>query len=128
MLSAAAESQTLTNEEPLPMHTPFETDAGAQVLADLVAYQPGAVVSRMLLKKPVGSVTMFAFGKGEGLSEHTTPHDALLLVVDGEAEITVGGTAHRVLTGEVLLLPAGVPHAVQATGAFKMLLIMLKGS
>ncbi len=100
--------------------------ATVQPLADFAAYQPGAIVSRMLLKKPGGTVTLFAFGRGEALSEHTTPHDALVYVVDGEADIDIDGETHRVATGETITLPAHVPHAVQAPVDFKMLLIMLK--
>lgn len=97
-------------------------------LADLIAYQAGSIVSRMLLKKKSGNITLFAFGAGEGLSEHTTPHDALVYVIDGEADVTIGGNAHRVKAGETLLLPAHVPHAVHAPADFKMLLVMLKSA
>lgn len=95
-------------------------------VGDLVAYQEGSVVSRQLLKNPSGSVTMFAFGAGEGLSEHTTPHDALVIVTDGRADITVLGATNSVAAGEAILLPGGEPHAVAATERFKMALIMLK--
>jgi quercetin dioxygenase-like cupin family protein len=100
--------------------------SGAIAQADLVQYQPGAVVSRTLIKKPMGTVTAFAFDAGEGLSEHTAPFDALLLMVDGEAEIVVAGVAHRVKTADVLLLPAHQPHAVKALAKFKMILVMIK--
>ena len=95
---------------------------------DLVGYQEGSVVSRQLLKGPSGSVTLFAFDAGEGLSEHTTPHDALVLVLDGRAEITVGGEAHEVGAGEGILLPGGEPHAVAARERFIMSLVMLRKS
>ena len=94
--------------------------------ADLVDYQVGAVVSRVLLKQKTGSVTVFAFDRGEELSEHTVPHDALISVIDGEAEITVAGVPHRVSTGEMLILPGGEPHAVRAATRFKMVLVMIK--
>ncbi len=97
-------------------------------LADLVAVQPGAVVSRMLLKTRGGNVTLFAFGAGEGLSEHTTPHEALVVLVEGEADVTVGGATYRMGAGQTIHLPAGVPHAVQAATDFKMLLVMLKSA
>ncbi len=97
-------------------------------LADLVAVQAGAVVSRMLLKTRGGSVTLFAFGAGEGLSEHTTPHEALVVLVEGEADVTVGGATYRMGAGQTIHLPAGVPHAVQAATDFKMLLVMLKSA
>jgi quercetin dioxygenase-like cupin family protein len=96
------------------------------VAADLVAYQAGAVVSRTLVKKSAGTVTAFAFDAGQGLSEHTAPYDALVQVLHGSASITVGGTPHQVAAGQMLLLPANVPHAVQATARFKMLLTMIR--
>ena len=95
-------------------------------LADLVDYQPGAVVSRALVKDKAGTVTAFAFAAGEGLSEHATPYDALLCVVDGRAGITVGGVAHTVAAGQIIRLPANVPHSVQARERFKMLLVMIR--
>lgn len=99
---------------------------GVVHLADLVAYQPGAVVSRTILKKPAGNVTAFAFDAGEGLSEHTAAFDALVLLVEGEADVTVAGVVHRMAAGQLLRLPAGVPHALRALARFKMLLIMIK--
>lgn len=102
-------------------------DAGAVVrMSELVTYQEGSVVSRQLVKNGSGSVTLFAFAKGEGLSEHTTPHDALAMVLDGAAEITISGEARDVGSGEAILLPGGVPHAVQARERFTMALTMLK--
>jgi quercetin dioxygenase-like cupin family protein len=95
-------------------------------VADLVDIQEGSVVSREVLKKKTGTVTLFAFGEGQGLSEHSTPHDALVQVLDGTVEITIGGVPHRVEGGEALLLPANIPHALQAVTAFKMLLIMIR--
>ena len=95
-------------------------------LNDLVEYQQGSVVSNTLVKKEKGTVTLFAFDAGEGLSEHTAPFDALVQIVDGEADVSVGSEKHRVSSGEVLLLPADIPHAVQATKRFKMLLTMIR--
>jgi quercetin dioxygenase-like cupin family protein len=92
----------------------------------LVEYQPGAVVSRTLIKKSAGTVTAFAFDAGEGLSEHTAPYDALVLGIDGEAEISIAGVDHRVSVGQLLRLPAGRPHAVKALTPFKMLLVMIR--
>jgi quercetin dioxygenase-like cupin family protein len=100
--------------------------AGATALDDLVAYQPGAVVSRTVVKKASGTVTAFAFDQGEGLSEHAAAYDALVLVTDGQAEVTVGGTAHLMSAGQLLRLPAGVPHALLALTRFKMLLVMIR--
>ena len=97
----------------------------ATPLSTLVEYQAQAIVSRSLIHKSAGTVTLFAFDRGQGLSEHTTPYDALAFVVDGECEITVSGTVHTVRKGEVLMMPANHPHAVQAVDSFKMLLIMV---
>lgn len=95
-------------------------------LADLLSYQEGSVVSRQLVKNESGGVTLFAFDRGEGLSEHTTPHDALVVVLDGRADITVLGETRSVTAGETILLPGGKPHAVAAPERFRMLLVMLK--
>ncbi len=94
-------------------------------LSDAVAYQAGSVVSRTLLKKPAGNVTLFAFDKGEALSEHTTPHDALLVVVDGRVEVTIARDLYQVSEGQMILLPANLPHAVKALTQFKMMLVMI---
>jgi len=99
---------------------------GAVLASDLVAAQAGAVVSRTLIKKASGTVTVFAFDAGEGLSEHTAPFDALVLDLEGEADISISGTPHRVNVGQILKLPAGQPHAVRAVTPFKMLLIMIR--
>ena len=95
-------------------------------LTDLVQYQDGSVVSRSVLKKDSGSVTVFAFAEGEGLSEHTAPYDALVYLAEGEARVALSGAVHDVKAGELLLLPAGVPHALKAVSEFKMMLIMLR--
>jgi quercetin dioxygenase-like cupin family protein len=97
---------------------------GVQSLGSLVDYQAGSIVSRQILKG--GSVTAFAFDAGEGLSEHTTPHEALLQVIDGTARVEIAGVAHAVGAGEIIHLPAGVPHAVQAEERFQMLLVMIR--
>lgn len=94
--------------------------------ADLVDYQEGAIVSRVLLRAPTGSVTLFAFDAGQELSEHTTPFDALVHVVDGEADIVISGRDHRVTNGEMIIMPANDPHAVKAPARFKMLLTMIR--
>jgi quercetin dioxygenase-like cupin family protein len=100
---------------------------GVMTMSELVDYQAGAVVSRSLVKKETGSVTAFAFDAGEGLSEHTAPFDALVVVIAGEAEISIAGASHRLTAGQLLRLPAGQPHAVKARTRFKMLLIMIRG-
>lgn len=98
----------------------------ACLLADLVQYQAGAVVSRTVLKRPSGTVTAFAFDEGEGLSEHTAAFDALVIMIEGIAEITVAGHPQRVAAGHVVRLPAGRPHALRALAQFKMLLVMIR--
>ncbi len=95
-------------------------------LADLVDYQKGSVVSRMLLNKKSGTVTLFAFDKGQGLSEHTTPFDALVYILDGEAVITISGKPLTVKEGDIVVMPANEPHALQATKKFKMMLTMIR--
>ena len=101
---------------------------GAQVAraGELVNYQDGAVVSRAIVNKPAGNVTLFAFDEGQGLSEHTAPFDALAQVVEGEAEITISGQPHRLQGGEMILMPAGQPHALKALKRFKMILTMIR--
>jgi len=94
--------------------------------AGLVEYQPGSVVSRAIIKKPTGTVTLFAFDQGESLSEHTAPFDALVYILDGEAEVTVSGRPLAAKAGEMVLMPADQPHSLKATGRFKMALIMIR--
>ena len=103
-----------------------EIEAQAANLAGLVDYQDGSVVSKMLSNKKTGTVTLFSFDKGEGLSEHTAPFDALVYLVDGEAEVTISGKAHRIRQGDIILMPANHPHSMQAVSRFKMLLIMIR--
>jgi len=92
----------------------------------LVDYQEGAVVSRTLVKRGGGTITLFAFDEGQSLSEHTAPFDAVAHVLDGEADITIAGTVHNVSAGELLLMPAHQPHALHARTRFKMLLTMVR--
>jgi len=96
-------------------------------MARLVEYQPGSVVSRAVIQKKTGTVTLFAFDEGQGLSEHTAPFDALLCVLDGQAEVVISGNLHAVKQGEMILMPAGEPHSLKAVGAFKMMLVMIRG-
>ena len=106
---------------------PFDTALEQAVnLAELVDYQSGSIVSRTLIKKPTGTITLFAFDKGQELSEHTAPFDALVQLVEGTAELTIGGSPVRPLAGQIILMPAGIPHAVRATEPFKMLLTMIR--
>jgi len=92
----------------------------------LVDYQPDSIVSRTIVDKPGGTVTAFAFDKGQSLSEHTAPFDAMVQLLDGEAEFTIEGKPHRLTSGQMLIMPAGKPHAVAAVEQFKMLLIMIR--
>jgi len=95
-------------------------------LADLVDYQDGAVVSREIINKNTGTVTLFAFDKGQGLSEHTAPFDALVHLLDGEADITISGKTLRLKEGEMVIMPANQPHALKAAARFKMILTMIR--
>jgi quercetin dioxygenase-like cupin family protein len=95
-------------------------------MADFVQYQSGSVVSRELLRKDTGTVTLFAFARGQGLSEHTAPFDALVCILDGEAKITISGNPVAVKAGEMIIMPANAPHALQAIEQFKMMLVMIK--
>ncbi|MGA2533064.1 MAG: cupin domain-containing protein [Candidatus Aminicenantales bacterium] len=95
-------------------------------LSALVQYQDGAVVSREIVRGKAGTVTAFAFDKGQQLSEHTAPFDALVVGVDGAAGITIGGQVHPLKTGEMIIMPAGIPHALKAVARFKMMLVMIK--
>ena len=105
--------------EPLKLSQPFS-------FADLTAYQSDAIVSRTLIDKPQGTITIFSFDAGQGLSEHTAPFDAVVQVLDGQAELTIGGEPMTATAGQAVLMPANVPHAVKATARFKMLLTMLR--
>ena len=96
--------------------------------ASLVDVQPGAVVSREVISKPQGTVTVFAFDQGEGLSEHTAPFDALVLALEGRVRITLGGVEHEVGEGQLIIMPADVPHALTALTPFKMMLIMIRAT
>lgn len=102
------------------------SDSQGLWLAGLIAYQEGAVVSRVILKREKGNVTLFAFDEGQGLSEHTSPLDALVHGIEGDAEVTVAGKAIALKQGEVVLLPAEKPHAVRAVTRFKMVLTMIR--
>ena len=114
------------------MSTKCESEKGglpggeAVVLAEQVSYQDGAIVSRTLAKRGGGTVTLFAFDAGQALSEHTAPFDALVHVLDGEAELVIGGKSVPARAGQAVLMPAHVPHAVNAQRRFKMLLVMVR--
>lgn len=95
-------------------------------LAGLVEVQEGAIVSREILSQKAGTATVFAFGAGQQLSEHTAPFDALVCALEGEAVVTIGGKPHTVHAGEMIIMPAGIPHALRAPAPFKMLLVMIR--
>ncbi len=101
-------------------------EAKPERLIDLVTYQQGSVVSRQIMGRPTGNVTIFAFDKGQGLSEHTAPFDALVSVLDGEVEITIAGAPFILQAGDMIIMPAGKPHALRALSRFKMLLVMIR--
>lgn len=100
--------------------------AQAKRLVDLVSYQEGTVVSRTIIEKKTGTLTLFAFGEGQGLSEHTAPFDAAVYILAGEAEVTISGKTLRLKEGEMVIMPANEPHALKAVRKFKMLLVMIK--
>ena len=100
--------------------------ARALKLADLAQFQPGTIVSREILRKKTGTVTVFAFDEAEELSEHTAPFDALAFGLEGQADITISGKIHRLRAGDMIIMPADEPHAVKAVGQFKMALIMIR--
>ena len=95
-------------------------------LADMVAYQDGSVVSKQIIKRKAGTVTIFSFDQGEGLSEHTAPFDALVQVLDGEVRINISGIPYDVKAGEMIILPVDEPHSLKAISRFKMLLTMIR--
>lgn len=97
-----------------------------EVIDDLVLYQDSSIVSREILSKKSGTVTLFAFDKGQGLSEHTAPFDAIVQIIDGQAWIKIGENEFNLKKGEIIIMPANVPHALKATERFKMILTLIK--
>jgi quercetin dioxygenase-like cupin family protein len=97
-----------------------------ECLRDLIDYQDGSVVSREIIRKSTGTITLFAFDKGQGLSEHTAPFDALVQILDGEAEIAISGQAYHLKEGQMIILPVNEVHALKAISKFKMLLVMIR--
>lgn len=104
----------------------MDFESKASRLVDLVNYQDGSVVSKTLIKKQTGTVTLFAFDQGQGLSEHTAPFDALVCVLDGEVEIRISGNPVVLKQGEMIIMPANKPHALKAVTKFKMMLTMIR--
>ncbi len=110
-------------------HTEEQTDISmsqAVRLIDFIDYREGSVVSRVIVNKKTGSVTLFAFDDGQGLNEHTAPFDAMAYIIDGEAEIIILGKPFRLKQGEIIIMPANEPHALKAVKKFKMILTMIK--
>lgn len=95
-------------------------------LDQMVSYQPGSIVSRIMIKNKSGNLSLFAFDKGQSLSEHTAPFDAIIQVLEGKAEVIIGGKSNHLSAGDTIIMPANIPHAVNATEPFKMLLTMVK--
>ena len=95
-------------------------------LVNLVEYQDGSIVSKEIIKKSTGTVTLFAFDKGQGLSEHTAPFDALVYILDGKAEVVISGESSDLKAGQIIIMPANKPHALKAAERFKMMLVMIK--
>ena len=118
----------MTENKPINIEEKEKNELYTKVLnlKDLVAYQDGTVASRMLVNKQAGTITIFSFDKDEGLSEHTAPYNALVTILDGEAEIWIGGQTFRVKQGESIILPANIPHALSAVARFKMMLTMIR--
>lgn len=109
----------MSNKTTTPIGTPFN-------IADYVIYAEGSVISKTLIDKGIGSITLFSFDKGQGLSEHTSPFDAVVHILNGAAQITIGGEEKIVKAGEMIIMPANVPHSLHAAEQFKMLLIMIR--
>jgi quercetin dioxygenase-like cupin family protein len=108
------------------VNTADRPDEKVLTLRDAIEYAEGSVVSKTLLDKKNGTLTLFAFDVGQGLSEHTSPYDATVMILDGEATLTVGGRTLKAAAGQLTVMPAGVPHDVRARTRFKMLLIMIR--
>ena len=104
----------------------MELIGNAITLNELCAYNDGSIVSKTLIDKKVGTVTMFSFAAGQGLSEHTVPYDAFVQIVDGEAQVTINGEPHTVSAGQFIIMPAHIPHEMKAVKPYKMLLIMIR--
>jgi len=104
----------------------MNSEPKVNVLSDLVTYQDDSVVSKTVIKKETGTITVFAFDQGQGLSEHTAPFDAMVCVLDGEVEIKISGKPYAVKAGEMIILPVNEPHSLKAVTRFKMMLTMIK--
>jgi quercetin dioxygenase-like cupin family protein len=107
-------------------HVPESCVGKPVVLADMIDYADGSIVSKTLIDKTVGTITLFAFDRGQKLSEHTAPYDAVVQIIDGSADITIGGKLETVCAGQLIVMPANIPHAVAAKEQFKMMLVMIQ--
>lgn len=106
-----------------------ESLAGRAVaMSELVSYQGGSVVSRTLIDRKIGTITLFSFAEGQGLSEHTAPYDAFVQIIDGTAEVIIAGKPQRVAAGEFIIMPADIPHSLKAVERFKMMLVMIRAA
>jgi len=109
------------------MSEPAESLIGKAVeMSGLVSYHSGSVISRTLIDRKIGTITLFSFDAGQGLSEHTVPFDAFVQIIDGAAEVTIDGTKHLVSAGEFIIMPANIPHSLKAVEKFKMMLVMIR--
>lgn len=108
------------------MESPEKLISNVRDLSELVNYQDGAIVSRTLINKDTGTVTLFSFDEGQSLSEHIAPYDAMVYILDGEAQIKISEEHYNLKSGQMIIMPANEPHSVKATKRFKMLLIMIK--
>ena len=104
----------------------MDTEPQVETLAQMLDYQEGSVVSKTLIQKETGTVTLFAFDKGQGLSEHTAPFDAMAYILDGEAEVIISAKSYHLAQGAMIIMPANEPHALNAVDKFKMMLTMIK--
>ena len=122
-----AEFKSATSDE-MEKHEKRRNEVVGKIirLPDLVNYQDGTVASRMIISRKAGNVTLFSFDENEGLSEHTAPFDAMVTILDGECEVWVAGTTHKMTVGDTIIFPANIPHALSAITKFKMMLVMIK--
>ncbi len=120
------EDSGATEASPLMIHNGGNMTEKISNMEGMVAYQDGSIVSKEIIKKATGTTTIFAFDRDQGLSEHTAPFDALVYILDGEAEIIIAGEPHQLKTGDMIIMPGGKPHALKALKKFKMMLVMIR--